>query len=173
MTKEEIRNLAVCRLKLAPGDVVYDIGAGTGSIAIQAAALSPEIRVYAIERREDAAELTRRNAEKLGLRNVAVVQAEAPDGLDALPKPDAVFVGGSGGRLEEILSWLRVANPKARVVATAVTLESAAATIELAKRGSFKDFDASQIAVSRLRRVGEYNMFQANNPVFLFSFTQE
>ena len=173
MTKEEIRKLAVCRLKLAPGDVLYDIGAGTGSIALQAAALSPEIRVYAIERRDDAAELTRRNAEKLGLRNVVVVQAEAPDGLDALPKPDAVFIGGSGGRLEEILSWLRAANPHARVVATAITLESVAAITELAKRDSFKDFDASQIAVSRLRRVGEYNMFQANNPVFLFSFTQE
>ena len=171
MTKEEIRKLAVCQLRLKPGDVLYDVGAGTGSVALQAAALSPEIRVFALERRDDAVALARRNAEKLGLANVVVLQTDAPDGLDALPKPDAVFIGGSGGRLDAILDWARTANPTARVVMTAVTLESAAAMNAALKRRPVSDLDVAQIAVNRLRTVGGYSMFQANNPVFLFSMT--
>ncbi len=170
MTKEKVRKLAICQMKLAPGQVVYDIGAGSGSIAIQAALVAPSARVYAVERADAAVALIRRNVAALGATNVDVVQATAPEGLDALPRGDVAFIGGSGGRLDAILEKLCAINPEMRVVMTAVSLESVAQMNALTKRFPVADLDVAQIAVDQVRQTGEYRMLQANNPVFLFSF---
>lgn len=170
MTKEKIRQLAICRLKLREGDALFDVGAGTGSVGLQAATTSPTIRVVAIERREEAIALIRENARRLNVPNIRIVQGEAPDAFEGLPRPDVAFLGGTGGKLFDILEKLRSLNSKIRIVATAATLETAAALNEAIKRFPVVDVDVSQVAVNQLARVGEYGMLRAGNPIFLFSF---
>lgn len=103
ITKMEVRAVSLARLALRPGDAVWDVGAGSGSVGIEAARLAPSVRVYAVERRPEDVERVRENAARFGAANLVAVRGEAPEALAALPDPDAVFVGGSGGRLGEIL----------------------------------------------------------------------
>lgn len=170
MTKEETRKLAVCALKLTRESVLYDVGAGTGSIAIQCALLAPGARVFAIERNPDAVALIEENAARLGTRNVRTVTALAPDGLDALPPPTHVFIGGTQGNLIPILDKIYALNPKTRAVGTAATLESLAQWQAALDRFPAANVEVVQIAASRARKLGAYRMMQANNPVFLFAF---
>mgnify|MGYP002580620120 CR=1 FL=1 len=101
MTKEEIRHISICKLCLQADSVLYDVGSGTGSIAVEAAALSEDLNVYAIEQKENAVALIRKNAEQFGLENIHIVHAKAPEGMDELPAPTHAFIGGSGGNLPE------------------------------------------------------------------------
>ena len=166
MTKREVRVQALSALRLAPDAVVWDIGAGTGSVTVECARQCPLGQVYAIERDPDALALIGRNAEKFHLQNIAVVPGTAPAALENLPAPTHVFLGGAAGETAAILKLLPSG---ARVCATAVTMESAALlTHSLA---GYQDFSAVQIAVSRLEPVGSYRMFRAQNPVFVFSAT--
>ena len=170
MTKEETRKLAVCALKLTPESVLYDVGAGTGSVAIQCALLAPGARVFAIERNPDAVALIEENAARLGARNVRTVTALAPDGLDALPPPTHAFIGGTQGNLIPILDKIYALNPKTRAVGTAATLESLAQWQAALDRYPAANVEVVQIAASRARKLGAYRLLQANNPVFLFAF---
>ncbi len=133
MTKEEVRVVSIAKLQLRADSVVYDIGSGTGSIAVEIARLSPEIQVFAIERKPEAVELIRQNAERFGTRNLRIVEAYAPEGLAALPTPTQVFLGGTGGRMKEILAELgrKLRSPETesrtgqiRIVANAVSFET-------------------------------------------------
>lgn len=119
MTKEEIRHISICKLCLQADSVLYDVGSGTGSIAVEAAALSEDLSVYAIEQKENAVALIRKNAEQFGLENIHIVHAKAPEGMDELPAPTHAFIGGSGGNLREILTCLRGENPGIRIVINA------------------------------------------------------
>ena len=106
MTKEEIRHVSICKLHLKSDSVFYDVGSGTGSIAVEAASLSDDMEVYAIEQKENAVQLIMQNKEKHGLENIHVINAKAPDGMDNLPVPTHAFIGGSGGNLKEIIEIL-------------------------------------------------------------------
>ena len=106
MTKEEIRHLSVAKLRLTPEAVCYDIGCGSGSISVEMAMLSPGIRVYAIDSVEEAVALTRKNADRFGLKNVQVVQGMAPEGMEDFPEPTHAFIGGSRGNMAAILKNL-------------------------------------------------------------------
>ena len=103
ITKREVRAVSLYLLGLRSDSVVWDIGAGTGSVAIEAGRIAHQGSVYAVERDPDSTGLLRRNVERLAGCNVRVVQGEAPEALEGLPDPDSVFVGGSGGQLAEIL----------------------------------------------------------------------
>lgn len=171
MTKEEIRKLAVCKLNLRAGDVVYDVGAGTGSVAVQIAALSPDVTVCAIERKAEGAALIRRNAAAYAWGNVQVVEGYAPDVFDGLPTPTSAFIGGSAGRLMEIVGALKAGNPRARVVITAVSMETIAEANAVLAAFRTTDADIVQVSAARVNKLGGYHMLQANNPVFIYSFT--
>jgi precorrin-6Y C5,15-methyltransferase (decarboxylating) len=167
MTKKEIRALALVTLKLKPNSVVWDVGAGTGSVSVECARQCPEGEVYAVERDENALSLIQQNAQKFFATNLRIVPGRAPEALSGLPAPTHVFLGGSGGEMGEILSLIERLGVPLRLAATAVTLESA---YDLAARlSAWKNIEAAQVAVSRLEPAGAYYLFKAQNPVFLFS----
>ena len=169
MTKEEIRALSICKLRLQVDSVVYDIGCGTGSVSCDVAALSPEIRVYGVDVKPEAVALTRRNAAKLGLANISVHEGCAPECLAGLPVPTHVFVGGSNGNLRNMIEYLRTFGTRIRVVVNAVSLETVSELTRLA--GEFEDFELVQVAVSRSRCLGSHHLMMAENPVYIASFT--
>ena len=167
MTKRDVRALVVSALHLKPNGVVWDIGAGTGSVSVECARQCPLGEVYAVEMKDEALDLIRRNAERFHALNLRVVPGRALEVLSALPAPDAVFLGGTTGEAEAIVELLRGLQRPIRLVATAVTMESAQALLHLMR--PMVDFEARQVAVSALESVGRYTMFKAENPVFIFS----
>ncbi len=171
MTKEEIRILSIAKLQLAGDSVLYDIGAGTGSVSVEAALQHSKGIVYAIERNAAGIDLIRANRDKFKISNMEVVEGEAPECLDGLPAPTHVFIGGSGGRLIEIIRAVREQNNAARFVVNAVTLETIG---ELRKiRDVFPEYsnmEIVQIGVSRSKEMGGYHMMCAENPVYIASF---
>lgn len=170
MTKEAIRQLSLCKLGLKEGDVVYDIGSGTGSIAVQTALLSPSLKVYAIECKKEAVELIVANANKFAVRNLEVIKATAPDGLENIDKADCAFIGGSKGKLKSILDRLYEINSEMRIVINAVSLESITEIYGLLNEYRIKNLDITQASVSVAQKLGDYNLMQACNPVYIFSF---
>lgn len=170
MTKEEVREVSICKLRLTDKALVYDIGSGTGSIAMEMAGLSPDLKVYAIERKPEAVALIKKNKEKFKLDNIEVIEAEAPEGLDELPKPTHVFIGGSGGNLNEILNTLYSMNDSMRIVITAVSLETIAQIKKILSAYPIANEDIVELQVNRSKVIGKYHMMQAENPVWICSF---
>ena len=170
MTKEEVREVSICKLKLYEGAVVYDIGSGTGSVAAEIAGLSDEIKVFAVEYKEEAVSLIAQNKEKLGLDNIEIVSGKAPDGLEELPVPTHAFIGGSSGQMKEILSALYQKNSQMRVVINAISMETICEMKEVLSAFPIQNEDVVQIQASRAKRVGTYHLMQAENPVWICSF---
>ena len=171
MTKECVRHESIIRLGLREGDVVYDIGGGTGSVAIEAAALHPGLRVYTIERKHEAVELIRENIRKHHADNVTVIEGDALKELIHLPKPDCVFVGGSGGELTRIVESLAQRKSGIRYVINAVSLETMEEVRKILQHYSPSEQSAVLLSASDIQRAGEYHMMHAHNPVAIFSFT--
>lgn len=170
MTKEEVREVSICKLRLTDKALVYDIGSGTGSIAMEMAGLSPDLKVYAIERKPEAVALIKKNKEKFKLDNIEVIEAEAPEGFDELPKPTHAFIGGSGGNLDEILNTLYGMNDSMRIVITAVSLETIAQIKEILSAYPIANEDIVELQVNRSKVIGKYHMMQAENPVWICAF---
>lgn len=171
MTKEEIREVSLCKLRLTRDAVVYDIGAGTGSVSVECALLCEKGQVYALEKEAETVSLLQKNKEKFGLPNLHVIQAEAPEGLEDLPSPTHVFIGGSGGNLEEIVNRVLDKNPAVRVVINAVTLETLSEASGLLEKLRTEESDIVQVAVNKAKKAGRYHMMTAANPVYIISFT--
>lgn len=170
MTKEEIREVSLCKLKLHRGAVVYDIGSGTGSIAVEVAALSDDVQVYAIEYKKDAVSLIEQNREKFGLENITVIAAKAPEGLAELPMATHAFIGGSKGNLKEILKALYRKNPNMRVVINAVSMETICEMKEILSLYPVRNEEVVQIQANRAKKAGQYHLMQAENPVWICAF---
>lgn len=171
MTKSEIRALSVAKLGLSSEDICYDVGAGTGSVSIEMAMNVPKGKVYAIEKKTIAADLIYKNIEKFGLDNVEVIKGEASVSMEEIKAPDAVFIGGTTGKLRDILKIVFEKNPKVRVVVTAVSLESVAEINEACKYYETLGCktDIVLVSVSNTKRVMNYTMFDAKNPVLIAS----
>lgn len=167
MTKEEVRELVVCKLRVRPADVVWDVGAGTGSVTVELARAAFRGQILSIERNDEALALIRRNAETFGLTNVRVVAGTAPEALAGLPAPDRVFVGGSSGRLEAILRAALAANPAARLCVAAITLETLTEALRCIRELGLVGVDIVQVSVARSHEVAGYHMMRAENPVYL------
>lgn len=171
MTKEEVREVSICKLHLTENAVVYDIGSGTGSVAIEIAGLSGQVQVYAIERKPEAVELLRKNREQFHMDNIQIIEAPAPEGLEELPVPTHAFIGGSGGRLPDILQTLYRKNPHMRIVINAISMETIAELKEVLDSFPVEDEEILQMQVSRVKKLGSYHLPQAENPVWICSFT--
>ena len=173
MTKQEI--LTLVKAQIGPRDIVCDIGAGTGSLSIEAARLAPEGHVYAIERKKEAVCLIEANRERFGLENLSVIEAEAPAGLEGLPSVDAAMIGGSGGHLASILDCVAgKMREGGRLVINCITVQTLAEALDyLHAHETVYRYEAVQVQVSRLRRVGPYDMAEAQNPVYIITCTKE
>lgn len=166
MTKCAIRDLSVSTLGISPTDIVYDIGAGTGSVTVCLARKATESIVYAIEKKDDAYSLIKENIEKFGAYNIIPISGLAPLENDKLLPPDKVFIGGSSGNLYEILQWVLNKNKFATIVITALTLETLLKAIESFKKLNMK-YEISCINASISQKLGRYNMMKAENPIFI------
>ncbi|MBR1390347.1 MAG: precorrin-6A reductase [Lachnospiraceae bacterium] len=171
MTKEEVREVSICKLRLKKDSVLYDIGSGTGSIAIESAGLSEGLQVYAVEYQPEALEALRENRKRFDRNNVTIVETKAPEGLSELPQATHALVGGSGGSLREILTALYAINPAMRVVANAITLETIGELSQLVKELDTREVEVVQLSVSRSKALGGYHLMTAENPVYIVSFT--
>ncbi len=170
MTKSEVRCVTLAKARLDDSCLIWDIGAGTGSISIEAALASVKGKVYAIEREAEAVELIQKNSELFGTNNVTVVRGTAPEALSGLPAPDRVFIGGSGGNLREIMERVF---PKlargGRIVINAVVLETFIEAVETVQEYGFTGVDITQVSVTKTADVGRVHMFKSHNPVFIIS----
>jgi precorrin-6Y C5,15-methyltransferase (decarboxylating) len=169
MTKEEIRTASISKLRLMKDSIVYDVGAGTGSVSIECALKSTNGRVYAIEKNPDAVKLIANNVEKFKLDNVQIVEGQAPDVLCGLPAPDRVFVGGTGGNMDKILEWLKGFNNAIRVVVNAVTIESTYEAVKSFEDRGYQNIEVVSISAARSRKAGSKHLMQAINPVYIIS----
>ena len=168
MTKQEIRAAIRSKLALRRNDTVWDVGAGTGSVSVELALTADEGRVYAVERDSEACALVEENRRRLGAWNLRVIKGAAPEALYELPKPDAVFVGGSGGKLREIFEAALAANPAVRLCVSAIALETLSTALGLCRELDM-EAEITQLAVSRTKTAGELHLLMANNPVFLIT----
>lgn len=170
MTKDEIRKAVICKLQIHDNAVVYDIGSGTGSVAVEIAERSGRIQVFAIEQKEEAVFLIQENCRKFHVSNLTIIQGTAPEGIKNFPKPTHAFIGGSKGRLNEILQVLYTKNPNMRIVLTAISLETIGEITELLRKFTVIDTEIVQMQISRAKSAGAYHIMQAENPVFICSF---
>jgi precorrin-6Y C5,15-methyltransferase (decarboxylating) len=172
ITKREVRLLSLAFLELRPDSVVWDIGAGSGSVSIEAAMLAPGGRVYAVEVDPEGVEICRDNARAHGADNVRVVAGRAPGALADLEAPDAVFVGGSKGSMEEIISVaLERLEPGGRLVVNAITLENAAEAYRAIRRRDLVP-EVTLVQVSRGEPLAGYLRYEALNPIQIFAVTR-
>ena len=168
MTKSETRAIVLSKLSLHPADICWDVGAGTGSVTVEMALSAYRGHLYAIERREDAIPLIEQNCTVFHLGNVTAICGEAPTALEALPAPDAVFIGGSGGEIGGIFSAVLRKNPSARIVVSAVTLETVSSALA-AFAGAGLEPEVVQLNVAHAKKVGGLNMMQAHSPITILS----
>lgn len=168
MTKQEVRAVALAKLAIQPGDTVWDVGAGTGSVSVELALAARCGRAYAIERSAEACGLIRQNRERLCAWNLRVVEGHAPEALDELPAPDAVFIGGTKGELPGIVDGICRKNPAARICISAIALETLTSAVETLERHGIQP-QVTQISVSRTSTAGQLHLLLANNPVFLIA----
>ncbi|MBR0136287.1 MAG: precorrin-6A reductase [Clostridia bacterium] len=169
MTKSEVRAVVMSKLRLLPDSVCWDIGAGTGSVSVEMALAAPRGKVCAIEKKPEAAALLKRNIASFGLKNIDVIEGEAPEVCQVLPTPTHAFIGGSNGNMREIIALLLDKNPRVRIVAAAISLETVSALTEALTGFGFKETEVVCLNVSKARKIGGYDLMTAQNPVYLFT----
>ena len=172
MTKQEVRAAVLAKLGVQPGELLWDVGAGTGSVSVELALAAPRGRVYAVECDPEACALIRQNKEKFAVRNLTLVEGTAPAALENLPAPDAVFIGGTKGNLAAVVEAALARNPAARVCISAIALETLSAAVAALTAHGLQA-EVCQISVSRAKAAGKLHLLMANNPIFLITRADE
>ena len=169
MTKEEVRTVSIAKLKLTKNAVIYDVGAGTGSVSIEAALQGENLRVYAIEKNPEGAELIRKNMQKFRADQIQVIEGVAPEALEALEMPTHAFIGGSTGQLKEIIQCIKKKNPDVRIVINAISLETVKEAMEAMEEGLLADPEIIELNVSKSKKLGCFHMMTGLNPIYIIS----
>jgi precorrin-6Y C5,15-methyltransferase (decarboxylating) len=169
ITKQEIRAVTLAKLRLQNDLTLWDIGAGSGSVSIEAGNLMPNGKIFALEKNAQYISFLRDNLKKFAARNVMLVEAFAPEGLDDLPDPDRVFIGGSGGMLEDIIEAVdRRLKPEGVIVLNAVTLDTLTKAVEFLEDHGYT-VEVVCVNVAKTRGLTEYKMFESHNPVYVIT----
>ena len=170
LSKKEVRILLIAALRMKPNSVLWDIGAGTGTIPVETGLLCPEAKIIAIERDDEVSKLIRHNCDRFEVKNVEVIQGSAPGCLELLePKPDRICLEG-GKPIKEILkqAW-EFLQSEGRIIATASNLESLYTISEGLSELQARNIEVVQSAVNRLETRGIHQTFAALNPIFILS----
>lgn len=171
MTKSEVRAISLSKLELKRDSIIYDIGAGTGSVSVEAALAAPEGHVYAFEQKEEGCDLIRQNRQQFGITNLTVIPGKAPESILGIPAPDRVFLGGTGGNLEEILDLVRRLNPQVRIVINMVSLETLAQITDYLKKNDLAA-EIVSVQIARARQLGGYHLMEGLNPVYVITIEE-
>lgn len=169
MTKEEVRTISIAKLGLRKESVLYDIGAGTGSIGIEAALSGEQIKVYAIEKNPEAIGLIQKNRKKFYADHAQVIAGTAPGALAELEMPTHAFIGGSSGNLKEIIACLKQKNPDVRLVINAISLKTVKEVMDAVEEGLLNNPEIQQVFAARAKMVGSHPMMMGQNPVYIIS----
>lgn len=170
ITKEEVRAISISKLNLVNAKNFIDIGAGTGSVSVEAAYNYPNLNVISIEKNDDAVELIDKNIKKFNLENVEVIKGYAPININLNNKVDSIFLGGTGNNLEEIIAWSKkTLITGGRLVANFIIIETFNKTLKLLKKYGFKEIDVCVLNVSKLEKLGKGEYFKPLNPIYIIS----
>lgn len=172
MTKSEVRAVSISKLELRPGSVLYDIGAGTGSVSIEASLQMEEGHVYAVEQREEAVRLILENQKRFHRKNMTVIHGSAPESLIDLPSPTHVFLGGNGGNMEEIMKLVLEKNPSVRIVANVIALETLSCLLSMTETLKITA-EVVSVQVAKGEKTGQYHLMKAQNPVYVIAMGGE
>jgi cobalt-precorrin-6B (C15)-methyltransferase len=174
ITKEEIRTLQISKARLCPGQIVYDIGCGSGSISVEAALqVESSGMVYAVDFDSKAVELTKKNLEKFGVSNVKIILGNAKEKISQLPEADAIFIGGTGGDTKEIIELCEdKLKSGGRIVIGTILIETLFSVLSCIDKLNFKSVDVTQITISKSRKTSTGTMMLARNPVTVISATK-
>ena len=169
MTKQEVRSISISKLSPRSTDIIYDIGAGTGSVSVELALIAKNGKVWAFERNPEAIELIRMNSKKLNVQNLEIIEGEASAEIKETPAPDCVFIGGSGGNLHSMLDTIYLKNNEARVVINAITVETLSSALDYYKNKNDYEIEIVNVFCARSQKIGSYNLMKAQNPVYVIS----
>lgn len=169
MTKSEVRAVSISKLELEPDSVLYDIGAGTGSVSIEASRYLTQGRIYAIEKKAEAVNLIKANKEKFGASCLEVIEGDAIKALQALEAPTHAFIGGTSGSMEQVLSLILKKNPGTRIVINAIALETLLKILSWLKQHSVTA-EIVQVQIAKGKQAGACHLMMGQNPVYVVSF---
>ena len=168
MTKQEVRILTIAKAQIKPDGIICDVGAGTGSLSIEAALQAPKGMVYAIEKNPEGVELICKNVDKFGVKNIKIIEAYAPAGFEQISRLDTAIIGGSGGNLDEIIEAIdRKLTVGGRIVINCITIQTIAQCIAYMRKRTDYSYEAIQVQVSQLQQVGGYDLAKAHNPIYI------
>ena len=169
MTKQEVRHLSVAKLDLNEDSILLDVGAGSGSVGIEASNFNQKGKVYGIEINPDGIEVIKQNLEKFNVTNYELIEGLAPQSIPDIII-DRMFIGGSKGNMETILEWfLEHSKEDSKIVINTITLESLGDAMKSLEKLDFCDIDVVNINVSKNKKIGRYNMMVAENPIYIIS----
>jgi len=169
ITKASVRVLSLAALELAPDNILWDLGAGSGSVGIEATSFLPDGFVYAVEKNQPRVAQIKANVERFKVKNLSVVQAQLPDGLLDLPRPDRVFIGGSGKKLDQVLDVVTtVLNPLGRIVVNTILMETLHLAVSVLEEKGF-DVSLTQAQISQSRHMPWGRRMEALNPVWIIA----
>jgi len=173
ITKQEVRAVTLAKLQLQDDFTIWDIGAGSGSISIEASNLVPNGKLFAIEHNPHCITFIRENLKKFAARNVKLIESEAPDALEDLPDPDRVFIGGSNGMLEEVIEAVdKRLKPEGLIVLNAVTLDTLTKAVEFLEDHGYT-VEVTCVNIAKTKALSDYKLLEAQNPVYIISATKE
>jgi cobalt-precorrin-6B (C15)-methyltransferase len=175
ITKEEVRAIQISKARLKPGQIVYDIGCGSGSISIEAAfQIESSGKVFAIDHDPNAIELTKKNMEKFGVSNISVIYGNAKEKILELEEADTIFIGGTGGDTKEIVELSEnKLRSRGRIVIGTILIETLYSVLQVLEKLQFESVDITQVTISKSRKTTTGTMMLARNPVTIISATKK
>ena len=174
ITKEEVRAIQISKARLSPGQIVYDVGCGSGSISIEAAnQIGSSGKVFSIDIDPNAVELTKKNLIKFQISNVSVILGNAIEKINELPIADAIFIGGTGGETSEIIKLCESKLKQGgRIVIGTILVETLYSVLNVIEKLKFSSIDIIQVTISKSKKTSTGTMFLARNPITIISATK-
>jgi cobalt-precorrin-6B (C15)-methyltransferase len=174
ITKEEIRVIQISKARLKPGQIVYDIGCGSGSISVEAALqIESSGKVLAVDYDENAIELTKKNMKKFDLSNISMIYGNAKEKILELEEADTIFIGGTGGDTKEIVELSEnKLKSGGRIVIGIILIETLYSVLQILDKLQFESVDITQVTISKSRKTSTGTMMLARNPVTIISATK-